>query len=533
VTIAPAPRSWTGRLRGAALGALPPEQILPETQPVFVSSWVYTFGALTIGALAVVLVSGGILALFGPAWWHVSAAGHFVNSLHLWSTELFFFFMVVHLWGQFFLAAWRGRRALTWMLGAVCFLASIATAFTGYLSQQNFDSQWISTQAKDGLNASGVGAFFNVLDFGQMFMWHIVLLPLLLVLLTAGHVLAVRRRGVCPPLPARESAAPENPEYPRAPDPETEWTGGQRHFDLIKELTGAVGATILLSILLAILFSSPDVKEVTIAQWANSDPQDFVATAVSELDGSSGSATYGPPYTHTPGAGQDVLGSISLARLAGVQIPIDPPQDFVLGPLEAGAGGDPALQRALATYRAAPKSRQSAWTSAYAKALAHASFSRGSPSLPPGAYGPVALMMRDLLAQARSGGLDGTLVSERHFYQTDFTKPLLFLADGGYLASLAREQHLLGSQWGMMNETGNYPGQAWLWLYTFWYQIPPFNSSSNADAQIWAIMAFLSLLLVLVPFLPVIRSLPRRLPVHRWIWRDYYRNAEAPPAQPE
>jgi hypothetical protein len=24
----------------------------------------------------------------------------------------------------------------------------------------------------------------------------------------------------------------------------------------------------------------------------------------------------------------------------------------------------------------------------------------------------------------------------------------------------------------MMNETGSYPGQVWLWLYTFWYQIP-------------------------------------------------------------
>ena len=29
----------------------------------------------------------------------------------------------------------------------------------------------------------------------------------------------------------------------------------------------------------------------------------------------------------------------------------------------------------------------------------------------------------------------------------------------------------------MMNETGSYPGQVWLWLYTFWYQIKPFDSS--------------------------------------------------------
>ena len=72
--------------------------------------------------------------------------------------------MVVHLWGKFFMAAWRGRRALTWITGAVAFLVSIATAFTGYLTQQNFDSQWIGGEAKDGLNAAGIGAFFNVLE---------------------------------------------------------------------------------------------------------------------------------------------------------------------------------------------------------------------------------------------------------------------------------------------------------------------------------------------------------------------------------
>jgi len=107
--------------------------------------------------------------------------------------------MVVHLWGKFFMAAWRGKRAMTWMTGVVCFLASVVTAFTGYLSQTNFDSQWISTQAKDGINATGAGSFFNVLNVGQMLMWHIVLLPLVLSALVGIHVLMVRHRGVVPP----------------------------------------------------------------------------------------------------------------------------------------------------------------------------------------------------------------------------------------------------------------------------------------------------------------------------------------------
>jgi quinol---cytochrome c reductase cytochrome b subunit, bacillus type len=192
-------RQWTTRIRHRVAGKLPPEKLLPDQQPSYVSSWIYVFGVTTLAALIVVIVTGCILALRGPQWWHGSFYGHFVNSLHLWSVEIFFFAMVVHLWGKFFMGAWRGKRSLTWMTGVVTFLASIATAFTGYVSQTNFDSQWISTQAKDGINATGAGAYFNVMNLGQMLMWHIVLLPLAAVVLTGLHVLLVRIRGVVPP----------------------------------------------------------------------------------------------------------------------------------------------------------------------------------------------------------------------------------------------------------------------------------------------------------------------------------------------
>ena len=192
-------RQWTTRLRKRVAGHLPPEKLLPDTQPAYVSSWIYVFGVTTLAALMMVILSGIILAIRGPQWWHSSAIGHFVNSTHLWSVEIFFFAMIVHLWGKFFMAAWRGGRSLTWVTGVVTFLASVGTAFTGYVSQTNFDSQWISTQAKDGINATGAGSIFNVLNLGQMLMWHIVLLPLAAVLLTAIHVLMVRVKGVVPP----------------------------------------------------------------------------------------------------------------------------------------------------------------------------------------------------------------------------------------------------------------------------------------------------------------------------------------------
>ena len=81
---------------------------------------------------------------------------------------------------------------------------------------------------------------------------------------------------------------------------------------------------------------------------------------------------------------------------------------------------------------------------------------------------------------------------------------------------------MAGDQWGMMNETGSFPGQAWLWLYTFLYQVPPYSSSANADALVWGTMMLLSVLVVFVPFIPGLRSLPRRVKLYRLIWRRHY-----------
>ena len=57
------------------------------------------------------------------------------------------------------------------------------------------------------------------------------------------------------------------------------------------------------------------------------------------------------------------------------------------------------------------------------------------------------------------------------------------MSGGAFFEDKANAQHLLGDQWGMMNETGSYPGQVWLWLYTFWYQISR-STPDNADAEI-------------------------------------------------
>ena len=206
------PSSWTLSLRRFLQRSLPLRHLLPDRQPVFVGSWVYIFGVVAIAGLIWVVGSGVVLALFGPQWWHQSGVGRFVNSLHLWSVQVFFIFMVLHLWGQYFMASWRDGRAKTWMVGVVIFAFSIVTAFTGFISQQNFDGQWIAVNAKDATNSAGIGSFFNVLNFGQMYGLHIALLPMLVATLVGVHILLVRMKGVVRPIENKPDAQPSHEE---------------------------------------------------------------------------------------------------------------------------------------------------------------------------------------------------------------------------------------------------------------------------------------------------------------------------------
>jgi hypothetical protein len=305
-----------------------------------------------------------------------------------------------------------------------------------------------------------------------------------------------------------------------------EWKGGYRPYDIVREASIALLVVLVLVVGLTILFSSPDDPPSTIRSWSRADPVDFVTTASTELDGSSGTGSYGPPYNHNSD-GQHIA-FIHLAKWFGVSHPINAAQDFVLAPLRS-LTGQPALQGAISTYQGAPATTQGHWTSGYEAALAKASVkANGSVSVKPGSYGPLPTIMGSLLTFAQSGGLDGALLTSKQFYQTDYTKPLLFMADGGVLANRAVAQHLDGDQWGMMNETGSYPGQVWLWLYTFWYQIKPFSTSANADILVMGVMGVLTLALILIPFLPGIRDVPRRIPIYKLIWREHYRSA--PPA---
>jgi len=131
-----------------------------------------------------------------------------------------------------------------------------------------------------------------------------------------------------------------------------------------------------------------------------------------------------------------------------------------------------------------------------------------------------------MLDLGRAGLLEGALTSnERLPYTLDNSRAMLFFQEGPD-SDFANSVDMLGTQWGITHEVGNLPGPWWLWPYAIWYQFPVIAKDSNADATVGSLMVLLFVLLLFAPFIPVLKHLPKWIPIYRIIWRDWYAKQE-------
>ena len=296
-------------------------------------------------------------------------------------------------------------------------------------------------------------------------------------------------------------------------------------YDLLREGLIVLALATVVVVILAAIFRSPDYPTVRGEDVANLEPIAFLTTSADILAGNHGVQDYGPPYTSDTENAQSLVG-VAPANWFGATIPVDPTEDLVLGPLQRVAILNSDVASALQEYQAASPDQQQTWVTTYLDGLDQATETNGEVSIPAGDYGPVSTMMNGMLALGRAGLLEGALQSDNRLpYSLDNTKPLLFFQDD-VDASVAETLDMTGDQWGVTNETGRFPGAWWLWPYSFLYQIRPMSSSPNADLEAMGIAAAAFLLLLLLPFIPIIRWLPRYLGIHRLIWRDWYRRTD-------
>lgn len=302
-----------------------------------------------------------------------------------------------------------------------------------------------------------------------------------------------------------------------------------KEFDLLKEGTLSLVVLTIVVLIIAAMAGAPYRPAITNADVATRNPILFETTALGYIDGAEDISSYGPPYNngwHGNITGIQSLGGFAPQTWWGTPYFVDTARDFVLSPLTklATASGNTKLQKALESYQAASYAQQMTWNQNYSNALAKATVSGNQVMVPKGDYGPVEPMMQAELRFAQTGLLSGVLASETNqgVYRWNVQNDLLFL-QGNPLHQMASKINMLGEQWGINHDEQAYPGPWWLTPYTFLYQVPPWSTSSAGDQLAAYTVAVLFVLLIFLPWIPGLRSIPKILPVYKLIWRDWYR----------
>jgi hypothetical protein len=296
-------------------------------------------------------------------------------------------------------------------------------------------------------------------------------------------------------------------------------------YDLVREGLLALGFIVVLVVVLALVFKSPDAPTVRGEDVAKNHPLDYLRTCADLLSGESALETYGPPYTENIENIQRIVGP-GPAMLLGVTHPLSAEKELILEPLQRVAIINKDVAASLLVWDAASVEQQKAWTKAYGDALDKAEEADGLVKVPTGDYGPVPVMMMGMLDLGRAGLLEGALLSsDRLPFVLDNTKAMLFFQED-VDQNVADSYDMKGTQWGITHEVGNLPGPWWLWPYAIWYQIPPLTTAPNADVIVGSLMILFFLLLIFAPFIPVLKHLPRWIPIYRIIWRDWYKRQE-------
>lgn len=210
------------------------EHFLNEEIPAS-AGWHQVFGSVALFAFMIQAATGFLLALnYGatPSEAHSSiryimtelTGGAMIRGLHHWGASAMMIVVVLHMLQVFLWGAYKRPREATWMVGCLLLTMTLAFGLTGYLLPWDNKAYWgtmVTTQIA-GL-APGAGPYvkrllgaegdsIGVITFSRFYAAHVMLLPAITLILTAVHMILVRKHGVTP-VPA-DADKPKKQFYP-------------------------------------------------------------------------------------------------------------------------------------------------------------------------------------------------------------------------------------------------------------------------------------------------------------------------------
>ncbi len=446
-----------------------------ETIPSYANKIFYSLGFLSMICFFMLLISGIILAFFGPDWWLRTPTGVFIRSIHLWSAQAFIVFIILHILIVFLTGGYRPPRQFVWVLGSLMFFLALVEAEFGYVLRDDFSSQWRSLQGADLYNGSGLGRFINNLNYAQIYGIHIILIPILILGILFFHYALVKLRGIAKPYK-------EDFQYRMVKANHT-----------ILFARGLILVCVI--IFLAIIFPSPLIEPVTISQVAIDDPSLMAKTLINEIDHNSDTATY--------------LDNIDPYNFDTKQVYIEKPYIQYL-----------AIQQNTLNMLNYFNSENTQLQSKNLKTASDYFDKDGKLDILPNFKNPVIPLISSLIRMAQSGLYESSLRSQTNSgYNPTYT--LRFLSDTGVLEDQADKLKITTEQYGMLHEEkGVLPPGAW-WLAPLGFMDNTIlQNDDNQDRDGAEVLGTLILLFIAFPYIPFLNQLPDKIGLYKFIWKD-------------
>lgn len=184
--------------------------------PINFNVW-YAFGVLSIVVLVNQILTGVWLAMFykpsaAEAFTSVEYImrdvdfGWLIRYMHSTGASAFFIVVYLHMFRGLLYGSYRKPRELVWLFGSLIFLCLMAEAFMGYLLPWGQMSYWGANviislfsaipYVGDSLVTFIQGDFYiSDATLNRFFAMHIVLIPLVLIMLVAAHIIALHEVG--------------------------------------------------------------------------------------------------------------------------------------------------------------------------------------------------------------------------------------------------------------------------------------------------------------------------------------------------
>jgi quinol-cytochrome oxidoreductase complex cytochrome b subunit len=196
----------------------PLEAIHPAKVGRYEVSFSYTFGlgGISMGLLAVLAITGVLMAFgYRPAIPQAyldssvtSGYPLFLRSLHRWSAYLLIITAFLHMTVAFYHGAYKGPRRANWTIGVIVLLGVVAMATTGSILPWDQSGQATLSVVNAMLRSIPLlGDPIANATFGpslsatllRAYVFHVILLPFIVLLLTFVHLWKVRRDGMTSP----------------------------------------------------------------------------------------------------------------------------------------------------------------------------------------------------------------------------------------------------------------------------------------------------------------------------------------------